>query len=71
MVLAQGRTVTDACRRIGATQQSYYRWHKEHDNMTMDQDSQAIKRCNQQELLSEGLSVIIALDKQGVALANE
>ena len=29
IVLAQGGTVLDACRRIGVTEQSYYRWRKE------------------------------------------
>jgi putative transposase len=28
IVLAQGCTVADACRRIGVTEQSYYRWRK-------------------------------------------
>jgi transposase InsO family protein len=28
IVLAQGGTVADACRRIGVTEQSYYRWRK-------------------------------------------
>ncbi len=28
IVLAQGGTVTDACRRLGVTEQSYYRWRK-------------------------------------------
>ena len=30
IVLAQGGTVADACRRIGVTEQSYYRWRKEY-----------------------------------------
>jgi transposase-like protein len=30
IVLAQGGTVADACRRISVTEQSYYRWRKEH-----------------------------------------
>jgi len=29
IVLAQGGTVLDACRRIGVTEQSYYRWRKD------------------------------------------
>jgi putative transposase len=28
IVLAQGGTVPDACRRIGVTEQTYYRWRK-------------------------------------------
>jgi len=34
IVLAQGGTVADACRRIGVTEQSYYRWRKEYPAST-------------------------------------
>jgi transposase-like protein len=37
IVLAQGRTVADACRRIGVAEQSYYRWRKEYGGLKMDQ----------------------------------
>jgi transposase-like protein len=37
IVLAQGGTVGDACRRIGVTEQSYYRWRKEYGGLKMDQ----------------------------------
>ena len=37
IVLAQGGTVTDACRRIGVTEQSYYRWRKEYGGLKTDQ----------------------------------
>jgi putative transposase len=37
IVLAQGGTVADACRRIGVTEQSYYRWRKEFGGLKMDQ----------------------------------
>ncbi len=34
---AQGSTVADVCRRIGVTEQSYYRWRKEYGGLKMDQ----------------------------------
>ena len=37
IVLAQGGTVADACRRIGVTEQSYYRWRKEYGGLGLDQ----------------------------------
>ncbi len=37
IVLAQGGTVADACRHIGVTEQSYYRWRKEYGGLKMDQ----------------------------------
>ena len=29
--------MADACRRIGVTEQSYYRWRKEYGGLKMDQ----------------------------------
>lgn len=37
IVLAQGGTLADGCRRIGVIEQSYYRWHKEYSGLKMDQ----------------------------------
>lgn len=37
IVLAQGGTLADACRRIGVTEQSYYRWRKEYGGVRVDQ----------------------------------
>ena len=37
IVLAQGGTISDSCRRIGVTEQIYYRWRKEYDGLKMDQ----------------------------------
>ncbi len=37
IILAPGGTVWDACRRIGVTEQSYYRWRKEYGGLKMDQ----------------------------------
>lgn len=36
IVLAQGGTAADACRRMGVTEQSYYRWRKEYGGLKMD-----------------------------------
>lgn len=36
IVLAQGGTVADTCRRIGVTEQSYYRWRKEYGGLKID-----------------------------------
>lgn len=33
----QGKSVADAVRQIGVTQQTYYRWRKEYGGMTRDQ----------------------------------
>ena len=30
VILSQGRNVSEACRKIGVTDQTYYRWRKEY-----------------------------------------
>lgn len=37
IVLAQGGTTPEACRRIGVTEQTYYRWRKEYGGLKVDQ----------------------------------
>ena len=37
VLIAQGRTVADAARQIGVTEQSYYRWRREYGGTRSDQ----------------------------------
>ena len=37
MLLAQGRSVADAAKAIGVTEQSYYRWRREYGGLKSDQ----------------------------------
>ena len=37
IVLAQGGTTGDACRRIAVGEQTYYRWRKEYGGLKTDQ----------------------------------
>ena len=37
VLLSQGSTVGQACRKIGVTEQTYYRWRKEYGGMRVDQ----------------------------------
>jgi len=37
VLLAQGRTVGEVCRRIGVSEQRYYRWRKEYGGPKVDQ----------------------------------
>jgi transposase-like protein len=45
IVLAQGGTVADACRRIGVAEQSYYRWRKEYGGLKLDQARRMTRRA--------------------------
>jgi transposase-like protein len=35
--VSQGNTAGDACRQIGVSEQTYYRWRKEYGGMEVDQ----------------------------------
>ena len=37
VLLSQGATVGEVCRKIGVTDVTYYRWRKEYGGMTIDQ----------------------------------
>ena len=37
VLLAQGRTVGEVCRRIDVSEQSYYRWRKEYGGLKLGQ----------------------------------
>ena len=36
VLLGQGRTVTQACKQLGVTDQTYYRWRKAYGGMKVD-----------------------------------
>jgi putative transposase len=61
--LAKGLTVSDACRKIGIAETTYYRWRQRHDPATVDAD----RRCRELEAEVERLNRLVAelmLDKQ-------
>jgi len=37
VLLSQGKSVSEACRQIGVTDNTYYRWRKEYGGVGMDQ----------------------------------
>jgi len=37
VALSQGKTVPEACRSLGVTEQTYYRWRKEFGGLKVDQ----------------------------------
>ena len=46
--LSRGQTVPQACRKIGVTEQTFYRWRKEYGGLKLDQAKQlkALEREN-------------------------
>jgi len=39
VLLSKGQTVGQACRQLGVTEQTYYRWRKEYGGMRVEQAS--------------------------------
>ena len=37
VLLSQGRKTGEVCRRLGISEQSYYRWRKEYGDLKVDQ----------------------------------
>ena len=37
VLVSQGQTVGEICRRIGVSEQSYYRWRREYGGLKRDQ----------------------------------
>jgi len=37
VLIVQHKTVAEACKRLGVTEQTYYRWRKEYGGMKVDQ----------------------------------
>jgi transposase-like protein len=60
--LSKGVALEDACRKIGVTEQTYYRWRKEYGGLRMDQ----ARRLRQLEKENQQLKKVVAdvsLDK--------
>lgn len=47
--LGKGLTVLDACRKLGITEQTYYRWKKEYGGLRVDQ-AKRLKGLEQENL---------------------
>lgn len=65
----QGRSIADAVRQIGVTQNTYYRWRKEYGGMTRDQ----LKRLKALEAENQRLRRAVSdltLDKMILAEAS-
>ena len=62
VLLAQGRSVAQACKQIAVTEQTYYRWRREYGGMKVDQ----AKRLKELERENSRLKKLLAdaeLDK--------
>ncbi len=56
VLLSQGETVGQAARKIGVTEQTYYRWRREYGGMRIEQ----VKRLKQLEKENTRLKKLVA-----------
>ena len=61
VLLSQGSTVGEASRKIGVTEQTYYRWRKEYGGMRVDQ-AKRLKELEQENSRLKKLVADITLD---------
>ena len=62
IVIAQGGTTLDACRRIAISEQTYYRWRKHYGGMGVDQLQELKRLQKENERLRRAVSDL-TLDK--------
>ncbi len=70
VLLAQGRTVEEVCRRIGVSEQSYYRWRKEYGGLKVGQ-ARRLKDLEAENARLKRAVAELTLDKQILKEAAE
>ena len=68
VLVGQGSTRSDAIRRIGVSEQTYYRWRKQYGGMGTDQVRELKRLQKENERLRRAVSDL-TLDKQILAEA--
>ena len=67
ILIAQGKTAGEACRQIGVTEQTYYRWRREYGGMEVDQ----LKRLKALEQENSRLKNVVAEQALDIAILKE
>ena len=65
--LGQGATVPQACKKIGVTEQTYYRWRNEYGGLRLDQ----AKRMKALETENARLKKLVAEQALDIAILKE
>ena len=58
---SQGRTIAEACREIGVSEQTYYRWRKEYGSLSLDQ-ARRLKELETENMRLKKLVADLSLD---------
>jgi putative transposase len=62
VLLSQGSTVGKAARKIGVTEQTYYRWHREYGGMRIEQVKPLKKSSEKENTRLKRLVADLSLD---------
>lgn len=62
IVVAKGSTMAEACRQIGVTEQTLYRWRREYGGMRVDQ-ARRMKELEAENIRLKKLVADLSLDK--------
>jgi transposase-like protein len=65
--LGKGGTITQACKKIGVTEQTYYRWRAEYGGLRLDQ----AKRMKALEVENGRLKKMVAEQALEIAILKE
>jgi len=65
--LAKGQTTSQVCKKLGITDQTYYRWRKEYGGLRVDQ----AKRLKQLELENSRLKRLVADQAVDISILKE
>ena len=62
VLLAKGSTIPQTCKKIGVTEQTYYRWRKEYGSLSVDQ-AKRLKEVDKENTRLRKLVADLSLDK--------
>ena len=62
VLLVKGSTIGQVCKKIGVTEQTYYRWRKEYGSLSMDQ-AKRLKEVEKENTRLRKLVADLSLDK--------
>jgi len=65
--IANGATISQACKKIGVTEQTYYRWRSEYGGMRVDQ----AKRFKELEKENAQLKKLVAEQALDISILKE
>ena len=63
VLVGQGRTVGEACRELGVTEVTYFRWRKEYGGLRLDQ-AKRLKELEKENARLKRAVAELTLDKQ-------